>query len=116
MRTIRSTVLEMYKKAEDRVVKKLKKKGYLTFEELDQCLQVEFNRLDRYYTKERGVPPFSEEFSDLIFDEYQERTLSKLGLKTLIPKPEIAEELEGGLIGLDKESLNKAYKKLMRFK
>jgi hypothetical protein len=116
MRTIRSTVLEMYKKAEDRAIKKLQKKGYLTFEEFAQCLQVEFNRLDRYYTKKRGVPPFSEEFSDLIFDEYEQRTISKLGLKTLIPKREIAEDLEGGLIGFDKEALNKAYKKLMRFK
>lgn len=116
MRTIRSTVLEMYKKAEDRVINKLKKKGYLTFEEFDQCLQIEFNRLDRYYTKKRGVSPFSEEFSELIFNEYEERTLSKLGLKTLIPKRELADDMEGGLIGFDKESLNKAYKKLMRFK
>jgi hypothetical protein len=114
MKTVRSTILEMYKKAEDRVTKRLQKKGYLTYQEFDQCLQIEFNKLDKYYTKKLGVSPFSEEFSELVFDEYENRTMSKLDLQTLIPKRSEAELMEGGLIGLDKDALEKTYRRLKR--
>jgi hypothetical protein len=114
METLRSTILEMYEKAEDRVVKKLQKKGYLTYQGFEHCLQIEFNKLERYYMKKHEVDPFSEEFVELVFDEYEHHAKSELGLKTLIPPDDEPDWMEGGLIGLDKDALEKAYIRLKR--
>jgi len=112
MRTLKSTILEMYEKAENRVAKKLHKEGYLTYQGFDQCLQVEFNRLEKYYMKKHSVDPFSEEFVELVFNEYEDHAKAKLGLKTLIPPNDEADWMEGGLIGFDKAVLEKAYRRL----
>lgn len=112
MKTLRSTILEMYEKAEERVTKKIHKKGYLTYQQFDQCLQIEFNRLERHYMKKHEIDPFSEEFVELAFNEYEEHAKSKLGLKTLIPPNDEADWMEGGLIGFDKAVLEKAYRRL----
>jgi hypothetical protein len=111
MKTLRSIVLEMYKRAEKRVSDKLQKKKYLTWEEFDQCLQIEFNRVEGYYIKKHNVDPFSEEFVDIVFKEYENSVISALGLKTLIPPQEEAELIGGGLLGFNEKLLHAIYLK-----
>jgi hypothetical protein len=104
----------MYDRAEKTVVRKLRKKGYLTWEEFDQCLQKEFDRFEKFYMEKHKVDPFSEEFVDIAFDEYETCSIRRLGLRILIPSREEAERMGGGLVGSNDEILEKTYRRLKR--
>jgi hypothetical protein len=95
VKTLRAHIKKWYELALKEVIKIIKKNGYASWRDVHDALQKHFSRFERYYVKKYRVDPFSEEFVDLVFDEFYKKVREIPGMNVVL--------LEEGIVTPDGE-------------
>jgi len=88
MKTLLEHVEEWYRRSLDKVLKVIKRKGYISYSEANNILNTVYQEFVGSYVEKYDVSPFSVEFDDKTFEEFFKRLTKISGMKTVIVPPD----------------------------